>query len=60
MMAGHYACGYKWQALWQSPPVANGGDGKVHLREQECVLPKNHDGVHRSATNVIVKNDKEK
>lgn len=47
-------CNHKWDALWLR------SDGKKAYIQQRCILDKDHDGEHRSWTNVTTRNIKEK
>lgn len=41
-------CGFKWKASYLLPPPSKG----VTSIEQKCYLAKDHEGSHRSLTNV--------
>ena len=56
-------CGFAWKAPWIPPPHVHPAVGE-YLRKsrpaQKCILPKGHDGDHRSISKVICKNNEEK
>jgi hypothetical protein len=47
-------CGHKWYAQFLEPPPSR----RIRYIEQICIEVKDHDGPHRSLTNVILPLDK--
>ncbi len=62
-MTPSHRCGHKWRAPYLLSPTAPreiiAGNIRIPVKgdtlyvEQECSLPKGHDGTHRSLSNVV-------
>jgi hypothetical protein len=53
MSPSFLGCGYEWEAVRLLPGIIGGKE----MVPQRCILPVDHEGPHRSATNVTKEQD---